>query len=276
MFQFWLYCTLSVAFCFHTFSISIIHLFFFLIFVFLSSSRSYAYGDVSACKALLSDSGHASTLKYAASYRHLLKPSEIGLNQRWIATRLLQEAPEVNTGSAKSIFTAPEAVISTGQAMWGHDLTCVILWSQFLCCLGLAYCATVNPCELCRMVCNHHGCPPLPPLGIFRHNAIQKLCIRILCYRCLWDVTNVFAQWRCNGMNINYGQSDLSNLSAWKSVSRFDLKSKLELCVYLVLQIVDDEYSLCPHDCKFHALLSCVLARQLICSVCWHEVFKCM
>lgn len=109
-----------------------------------------------------------SSAEWLKSYKHpwirgelqtSLKTSEIGPNQRWIATRLLQEAPEVNTGSAKSIFTALEAVISTGQATWGHDLTCVIPWSQFLCCLGLAYCATVNPCELCRTVCNHHGWP---------------------------------------------------------------------------------------------------------------------
>lgn len=217
-------------------------------------------------------SGHATPLKYAASYRHLLKPSETGLNQRWIATRLLQEAPEVNTGSAKSIFTASEAVISTGQAMWGHDLTCVILWSQFLCCLGLAYCATVNPCELCRMVCNHHGWPSPPPFGIFRHNAIQELCIRILCYRCLWKVTNVFAQWPCNGMNINYGQSDLSNLSAWKSVSRFDLKLERVFSGANRVWWVSSRPPWLQVSCTS---ISCALHASW-CSVCWHGVFKCM
>lgn len=111
------------------------------------------------CKvsALLSGSGSRKHPRMLSKLQTSLQTSEIGSNQRWIATRLLQEAPEVNTGWAKSIFTALKAVISTGQAMWGHDLTCVILWSHFLACLGLAYCATVNPGELCRMVCHHLG-----------------------------------------------------------------------------------------------------------------------
>lgn len=49
----------------------------------------------------------------------------------------------------------------------------------------------IHPAELCRMVRNHVGCPPF---GIFRRDAIQKLCVRILCYHCLCKVTNVFAQ----------------------------------------------------------------------------------
>lgn len=249
-----------------------------------------AAGPIPTATSLLRSRSSAEWLK---SYKHpwirgesqtSLKTSEIGLNQRWIATRLLQEAPEVNTGSAKSIFTALEAVISTGQATWGHDLTCVIPWSQFLCCLGLAYCATVNPREPCRTVCNHHGRPSFLfffffPFGIFSDTTrSKKLCVRILCYHCLWKVTNVFAQQRCNGMNINYGQSDPSNLLAWKSVSRFDLKSKLDWCVYLVLQIVYDDVCFFLHTIPsfMHFYLLCLHASSIrCCPVCWRGVLKC-
>lgn len=70
---------------------------------------------------------------------------EIGWNQNELRHGLSKKAAEVNTGLEKSIFTiALEAIISTSQALWGHDLISVIFWNRFLCCLAFGYCAAVN------------------------------------------------------------------------------------------------------------------------------------
>lgn len=75
---------------------------------------------------------------------HLLIPWNL-LESKWTTSWFVQKAPEVNTRLEKSIFTiALEAIISTSQALWGHDLTSVIFWNRFLCCLAFSYCTAVN------------------------------------------------------------------------------------------------------------------------------------